>query len=176
MPTPFCAPYTRIYCILANICVEITPERQLGTQRRRSEASRHGHLVVARVLITLIDNGANMNTMQQTHCQWTLIHVLAEHENLRLLKILFERGANVHAMNDQGKTPYQLSLQRRRGHREMVDHRLSPEVWHVKKKVRRHPFLAWIRCLTDTSILAVDDIERSQLFKVCRKGFHISFV
>jgi ankyrin repeat protein len=113
------------------------------------------------VLITLIDNGANVNAMQQTHCQWTLIHILVEHENLRLVKLLFERGADVHAMNDQGKTPYQLSLQGQRGHREMVDHRLSPGVWHVKKKARRHPFLA---CLTDTSILAVGDIERSQLF------------
>jgi ankyrin repeat protein len=73
------------------------------------------------VLITLIDNGTNVNAMQQTHCQWTLIHILVEHENLRLVKLLFERGADVHAMNDQGKTPYQLSLQGQRGHREMVD-------------------------------------------------------
>lgn len=48
-----------------------------------------------------------------------LRYTSAEYDHLGLVKLLLERGADVRVMNDEGRTPYRLSLQR--GHREKED-------------------------------------------------------
>jgi ankyrin repeat protein len=47
------------------------------------------------------------------------MHFSTFHGYLEIVKLLLERGADIHAMNDEGETPYQLSLQR--GNREIAD-------------------------------------------------------
>jgi ankyrin repeat protein len=47
------------------------------------------------------------------------MHISAGNGNLGNVKLLFERGADVHALNDEGETPYQVSLAS--GYREIVD-------------------------------------------------------
>jgi ankyrin repeat protein len=47
------------------------------------------------------------------------MHLSAANGHLEIVKLLLERGADIHAMNDEGETPYQLSL--RRGNREIAD-------------------------------------------------------
>ena len=50
---------------------------------------------------------------------WIPIHLSAANGHLEVVKLLLERGADVHAVNGEGETPYQVSL--RRGHREIAD-------------------------------------------------------
>jgi ankyrin repeat protein len=50
---------------------------------------------------------------------WTPVHISAGSGYLKIVKLLLERGADVHAMNGEGETPYQVSL--RRGYREIAD-------------------------------------------------------
>ncbi|KAN0107171.1 hypothetical protein V8E52_010373 [Russula decolorans] len=47
------------------------------------------------------------------------MHFSTFHGYLDVVKLLLERGADIHAMNDEGETSYQVSLQR--GHREIAD-------------------------------------------------------
>jgi hypothetical protein len=48
-----------------------------------------------------------------------LCQVPVDSGHLEIVKLLLERGADVHAMNDKGETAYQVSMQR--GHRKIAD-------------------------------------------------------
>ena len=54
-----------------------------------------------------------------TQDYWTSIHLSARNDHLEIVKLLLERGADIHAGNDKGEIPYQISL--RRGNREIAD-------------------------------------------------------
>jgi ankyrin repeat protein len=47
------------------------------------------------------------------------MHFSADFGYLEMAKLLLERGADIHAMNREGQTPYQVSLAR--GRREVAD-------------------------------------------------------
>jgi ankyrin repeat protein len=47
------------------------------------------------------------------------MHFSAGMGHLEIVKLLLERGADIHAMNAVGETPYQLSVQK--GNREIAD-------------------------------------------------------
>jgi ankyrin repeat protein len=47
------------------------------------------------------------------------MHLSAGNGHFEIVKLLLERGADIHAMNDRGETPYQVSL--RAGCREIAD-------------------------------------------------------
>ncbi|KAN0118065.1 hypothetical protein V8E52_005652 [Russula decolorans] len=47
------------------------------------------------------------------------MHLSAANGYFDLVKLLLERGADIHAMSGEGETPYQVSL--RKGNREIVD-------------------------------------------------------
>ncbi len=79
-----------------------------------------------------------MNARQQIH--WTPIHISAVYDHLGLVKLLLERGADLHAMNDEGVTPYQLLLER--GHREMADHLQR----YSTGRERFDDILLWVEC------------------------------
>jgi ankyrin repeat protein len=68
-------------------------------------------------LAVLINHGANVTARQQNH--WTPTHLTAYNRHLGIVKLLLENGADVHALNDEGETAYQLSL--KRGFREIAD-------------------------------------------------------
>jgi ankyrin repeat protein len=48
------------------------------------------------------------------------MHLSVYYGYLEVMKLLLERGADIHAMNDEGETSYQLSL--RSGYREIADY------------------------------------------------------
>ena len=50
-------------------------------------------------------------------------NVSAGNGHLEIVKLLIERGADIHAMNDGGETPYQISLRygNGAGNREIAD-------------------------------------------------------
>ena len=50
---------------------------------------------------------------------WTPVHKSAANGHLEIVKLLLERGADIHAVNAEGETPYQVSLQS--GEREIAD-------------------------------------------------------
>jgi ankyrin repeat protein len=50
---------------------------------------------------------------------WTPIHLSTAYGHLEIVKLLLERGADVHAVNDEGETPYQVALQQ--GYREVAE-------------------------------------------------------
>ena len=58
-----------------------------------------------------------MNARKQNH--WTPIHLSARNGHLGIVKLLLERGAEIHALNGEGETPYQASLAW--GYREIGD-------------------------------------------------------
>jgi ankyrin repeat protein len=47
------------------------------------------------------------------------MHFSVDHGHLGIVKLLLERGADVHALGENGETSYQISLQR--GYREIAD-------------------------------------------------------
>jgi ankyrin repeat protein len=47
------------------------------------------------------------------------MHLSIANGYLEIVKLLLERGADMHAMNGEGETPYQVSL--RKGNREISD-------------------------------------------------------
>ncbi|KAN0124410.1 hypothetical protein V8E52_002059 [Russula decolorans] len=47
------------------------------------------------------------------------MHISIFYGYLEIVKLLLERGADIHAMNDEGATPYQVSLQC--GNREIAN-------------------------------------------------------
>jgi ankyrin repeat protein len=47
------------------------------------------------------------------------MHLSAGNGYPEIVGLLLERGADIHAMNDRGETPYQVSL--RSGYREIAD-------------------------------------------------------
>jgi ankyrin repeat protein len=58
-----------------------------------------------------------VNARQRDH--YTPIHFSAGEGHLGIVKLLLERGADVHALNGEGQIPYQVSLAS--GHREVAD-------------------------------------------------------
>ena len=58
-----------------------------------------------------------MNARQKD--DWTPLGTSAANGHLGIVKLLIERGADIHAPNGHGLTPYQLSL--REGHRKVAD-------------------------------------------------------
>jgi ankyrin repeat protein len=107
-------------------------------------ASRFGHLEVSRVLV---DHGANVNARID---HWTPMHLSAGNGHLGTVRLFLECGADVHAVNGEGQTPYEVSLQR--GHREIADLLRK----HGAVRERFDLILVShtnIRCLTDSLIL-----------------------
>ena len=47
------------------------------------------------------------------------MHLSAANGHLEIVKVLLERGADIHAINGEGQTPYQESLAS--GYREITD-------------------------------------------------------
>jgi ankyrin repeat protein len=76
----------------------------------------YGHLHVSR---ELINYGADVNASKQD--RWTQMHLSARNGHLGLVKLLLERDAVVRVTveNDEGHTPYQLSLGK--GYQKMID-------------------------------------------------------
>ena len=68
------------------------------------------------------------------------MHFSAENGHLGIVKLLLERGADVHALNGDGQTPYQLSLAY--GYREIAD--LLRE--HGAGRARFEEILLWLKC------------------------------
>ena len=62
---------------------------------------------------------------------------------LEMMKLLLERCADIHAMNDEGETPYQVSL--RRGYRETIDLLWKNGAGRLGEGVRGDPFMTWMR-------------------------------
>ncbi len=68
-------------------------------------ASRYGH---ADVVGLLLDHSADVNAMK--HDQWTALHLaLYDRSSFETVKALLEKGADVHARNDIGRTPFQVA-------------------------------------------------------------------
>jgi ankyrin repeat protein len=65
----------------------------------------------------LLDHGANVNARQRNHR--TPLDLSARNGNLGVVKLLLERGADVHALNSEGLTARQASLAF--GYREIAD-------------------------------------------------------
>jgi uncharacterized protein len=65
----------------------------------------------------LIDHNASVNARVSDY--WTPIHYSAYNGYLGIVELLLGRGADAHALNDEGHTPYQVSLQQ--GHRRVAD-------------------------------------------------------
>jgi ankyrin repeat protein len=58
---------------------------------------------------------------------------------LEIVKLLLERGADIHAMNDEGETPYQVSL--RKGNREIADLLRKNGAGRLGERFDRDPFM-----------------------------------
>ena len=72
--------------------------------------------------------------------------------HLEVVKVLLERGADVHAVNSEGQTPYQEPPAN--GYKETADSGFTPETWYRwnKYNVRLERFYVSLRAYT--SILA----------------------
>ena len=57
--------------------------------------------------------------MARTCDYWTPVHLSAHNGHLGLVKLLLECGADTQVLNEDGQTPYQLSL--RSGFRRIAD-------------------------------------------------------
>jgi ankyrin repeat protein len=80
------------------------------------EASRFGHLEVSRLLV---DHGANVNATHQNHRTPLGLSARIDSGHLGIVKLLLECGADIDTLNDEGKTSYQVPLQR--GHRRVAN-------------------------------------------------------
>jgi ankyrin repeat protein len=68
------------------------------------------------------------------------MHFSTDYDHLEVVKLLLERGADVHPINDEGETPYQFLL--RRGHREMADYLQR----YGTDRERFDSILLWLGC------------------------------
>jgi len=70
----------------------------------------------------------------------TPIIISAANDHLDMVKLLLECGADVHAEDARGETPYQILL--RRGHREIADYLQR----HGAGGERFDEIRSWLRC------------------------------
>ena len=91
-----------------------------------------------------------MNARPQNHL--TPIHLPAANGHLGIVKLLLEYGAEVHALNSDGQTPYETSLVF--GYREMADLLCS-----MARTKQGYIPLSWSQLLypTGASILALNN-------------------
>lgn len=68
------------------------------------EATNHGHLAVAQLLIK---HGANVNAPGLDDV--TPLHDAASFGTLKLVKLLIDKGADPHFKNKKGKTPQDIA-------------------------------------------------------------------
>ena len=113
----------------------------------------------------LVERGAEVNSRDMW--SWTPLHLASRFGHLKVVKLLLEHGAHVHALDGDGQTPF-LSIVTE------GDCRFTPGSWRVKSKVRQ------IRVLLP--VVEPYPLERTKLGRfqgrvltcnclVCRVGF-----
>jgi ankyrin repeat protein len=70
------------------------------------------------------------------------MHLSARNGHLGLVKLLLERDADVHVFNDEGRTPYQLSMGME--YRKITDLLRDYETRGARHRVRRYNPIIWL--------------------------------
>ncbi|KAK3343382.1 ankyrin repeat-containing domain protein [Lasiosphaeria hispida] len=56
----------------------------------------------------MLDRGADVSTVCEPDCHSTMLHLAIRHQNEAMAKLLIQRGADLHAQDEFGRTPLQL--------------------------------------------------------------------